>query len=105
MSMSRTVCIDAFEFEVEITSCVSVAPNSSTWASDWDYYGYREMEFEVTGGAEFDEDGNSTELSKARCAELAEQYADTIEDNLWNHLADEADDCDDYHDRREWEPA
>ena len=53
-------------------------------------------------GAELDEDGNNTELSKARCAELAEQYADTIEDNLWNQLADEADD---YDDSRDWEAA
>ena len=105
MSMSRTVCIEQYTLEVEITSMTVVKGDSSTWDSGWDYYGYREMEFEVVAGTEFDEDGNSTELSKARCAELAEQYADTIEDNLWNHLADEADDCDDYHDRREWEPA
>ena len=81
--MSRTVCIEQYTLEVEITSCVSVAPNPSTWDSDWDYYGYREMEFEVISGSVFDEDGNETELGRNGCAGVAEQYAEDIEDRLW----------------------
>ena len=52
--MSKTVCIEQYELEIEITSCVSVAPNHNCRDSDWDYYGYREMEFEVVSGVECD---------------------------------------------------
>ena len=45
--MSKTVCIKQYELEVEITSCVSVAPNHSSWDSDWDYYGYTEVEMDL----------------------------------------------------------
>ena len=90
--MSRTVCIDQYTLEVEITSCVAVPGDSSTWDSDWDYYGYREMEFEVVGGVSEDEDGNETDLDRNDCAAVAEQYAEEIEYALWNQLADEADD-------------
>lgn len=104
MSMSRTVCIEQYTLEVEITSLTVVKGNSSTWDSDWDYYGYREMEFEVLGAVEYDEDGDSVELSKERCAELAERFADTIEEKLWDQLADEADDYDDSREHG-WEAA
>lgn len=104
MSMSRTVCIEQYELEVEITSLTVVKGNSSTWDSDLDYYGYREMEFEVVAGTEFDEDGNDTPLGRNGCAEVAERYAEAIEEKLWNQLADEADDCD-YDDSRDWEAA
>ena len=103
--MSRTVCIEQYTLEVEITSCVDVPGDSSTWASDWDYYGYREMEFEVVGGVSEDEDGNETDLDRTACAAVAEQYAEEIEEKLWNQLADEADDYDDYDDSRDWEAA
>ena len=88
--MSRTVCIEQYTLEVEITSCVDVPGDSSTWDSDWDYYGYREMEFEVVSGVEYDEDGNETELGRNGCAAVAEQYAEEIEEKLWDQLADEA---------------
>ena len=104
--MSRTVCIEQYTLEVEITSCVDVPGDSNTWDSDWDYYGYREMEFEVVSGVEYDEDGNETELGRNGCAAVAEQYAEAIEEKLWEQLADEADDCD-YDDSRDydWEAA
>lgn len=89
--MSRTVCIEQYTLEVEITSCVDVPGDSSTWASDWDYYGYREMEFEVVGGVIEDEDGNETDLGSSDCAAVARQYAEEIEEKLWDQLADEAD--------------
>lgn len=91
--MSKTVCIKQYELEVEITSCVSVAPNHSTWDSDWDYYGYREMEFEVVSGLVEDEDGNQTDLDRNGCAAVAEKYAEEIEQKLWDQLEDERDDA------------
>lgn len=91
--MSKTVCIEQYELEVEITSCVSVAPNHSTWDSDLDYYGYREMEFEVVSGLVEDEDGNQADLGRNGCAAVAEQYAEEIEQKLWDQLEDERDDA------------
>ena len=99
MSMSRTVCIEQYTLEVEITSLTVVKGNSSTWDSDWDYYGYREMEFEVVSGIAEDEDGNETDLGQNGCAAVAEQYAEEIEDALWNQLENERDDD------RDWEAA
>lgn len=40
--------------DVVVTSFVSVKPNSSTWDSDWDYYGYEELEFDVESVVGFD---------------------------------------------------
>ncbi|MNR54529.1 hypothetical protein D3C85_1747300 [compost metagenome] len=67
----------------------------STWDSDWDYYGYRELEFEVVAGLEYDaEDENPQTLGANGCAAVAEQYAEEIEQKLWDQLEDEKDDDD-----------
>lgn len=104
--MKITVCIEQYTLECEITSLTNVKGDSSTWDSDWDYYGYREMEFEVVSGTEEDEDGNETDLSRNGCAAVAEQYAEEIEQKLWDEIPDDSDDCD-YDDRRsyDWEAA
>lgn len=88
--MKITVCIEQYTLEVEITSLTNVKGDSSTWASDWDYYGYQEMEFEVVSGVSEDEDGNETDLGSSDCAAVARQYAEAIEEKLWDQLADEA---------------
>ncbi|MNP02581.1 hypothetical protein D3C76_944390 [compost metagenome] len=99
--MSRIVCIDQYELQVEITRCVSVAGSRNTWASDWDYYGYQEMEFEVVSGLVYDENGdNPQDLGRNGCAAVAERYAEEIEEQLWDQLGGELDD--DYDD---WEAA
>lgn len=85
--MSRTVCLDQYELQVEITHCKVVPPNPNTWDSDWDYYGYQEMEFEVVAGLVYDEDGDNPEdLGRNGCAAVAEQYAEEIERDLWIQL-------------------
>jgi len=75
--------LDEYRLAVEVTHCLDVKPDYRSWDSDWDYYGYREMEFEVISGSVFDEDGNETELGRNGCAGVAEQYAEDIEDRLW----------------------
>lgn len=37
--MKITVCIEQYTLECEITSLTNVKGDSSTWDSDWDYYG------------------------------------------------------------------
>ena len=101
--MSRTVCLDRYELQVEITYIADVKGDSSTWDSDWDYYGYRELEFEVVSGLVYDENGdNPQDLGRNGCAAVAEQYAEDIEQKLWDQLDGERDD--DYDDR-DWEAA
>lgn len=85
--MSRTVCIEQYELQVEITHCKVVPGDRSTWASDYDYYGYVEMEFEVVSGLVYDENGdNPQDLGRNGCASVAEMYAEEIEQHLWVQL-------------------
>lgn len=85
--MNRTVCIDRYELQVEITHCKVVPGDLSTWTSDYDYYGYVEMEFEVVSGLIYDEDGdNPQDLGRNGCASVAEMYAEEIEQQLWIQL-------------------
>lgn len=104
--MTYTVSIEQYELTVKITHMEVVEGNSSTWASDWDYHGYREMEFEVVSGLIYDEDNNVEELGANGCAALAEKYAEFIEEELWLQVGDERDDSDfDRGDDYGWEAA
>jgi len=81
--MRFEIDLDEYRLAVEVTHCLDVQPDYRSWGSSDDYYGYREMEFEVISGSVFDEDGNETELGRNGCAGVAEQYAEDIEDRLW----------------------
>ncbi|MDH0157322.1 hypothetical protein [Stutzerimonas stutzeri] len=81
--MRFEIDLDEYRLAVEVTHCLDVKPDYRSWDSADDYYGYREMEFEVISGSVFDEDGNETELGRNGCAGVAEQYAEDIEDRLW----------------------
>jgi hypothetical protein len=81
--MRFEIDLDEYRLAVEVTHCLDVKPDYRSWGSADDYYGYREMEFEVISGSVFDEDGNETELGRNGCAGVAEQYAEDIEDRLW----------------------
>ncbi|EWC39593.1 hypothetical protein [Stutzerimonas stutzeri] len=81
--MKFEIDLDEYLLSVEVTHCAVVEPDYRCRDSADDYYGYREMEFEVISGSVFDEDGNETELGRNGCAGVAEQYAEDIEDRLW----------------------
>lgn len=81
--MKFEIDLDEYRLAVEVTHCLDVKPDYRSWGSADDYYGYREMEFEVISGSVFDEDGNETELGRNGCAGVAEQYAEDIKDRLW----------------------
>lgn len=81
--MNFEIYLDEYLLSVEVTHCAVVKPDYRCRDSADDYYGYREMEFEVVSGSVFDEDGNETELGRNGCAGVAEQYAEDIEDRLW----------------------
>lgn len=91
--MTHSVSIEQYELKVKITYMKVVEGNPHTWSSDWDYYGYREMEFYVISGLVYDEDENTEDLGANGCAAVAEKYAEDIERELWCQLENEARDA------------
>ena len=88
--MNYQIDLDEFRLAVEVTHCADVKPDPNCWDSDHDFYGYRELEFEVVSGVVTDEDGTETDLGRNGCAALAEQYAELIERLLWQQIDEEA---------------
>lgn len=80
------VSLDEYELTVEVHSVTDVKGDPSTWDSDWDYYGYREIEFDVVSGGSTDEGGNETELTKEQLAKIQNKYCDIIEQKLWDYF-------------------
>ncbi|VVP31357.1 hypothetical protein [Pseudomonas fluorescens] len=85
------VTIEAYVLQCEITELADVEPNPATWTSDWDAQGYRELEFRVVAGVVFDEFDAPLDLGRNGCAELAERYAEFIEEELWRQIDAERD--------------
>lgn len=76
------------EVNIEINNnIVVVPPDHSTWDSDIDYHGYRELTFTVEGVTLFDEDGNIVQLitDKAEIENTNLDY-DKIESWAWEVL-------------------
>lgn len=86
------VAFEGFVLQCEITDLVDVEPNPATWTSDWDAQGYRELEFRVVSGVVYDENDCPSDLGRNGCAELAERYAELIEDELWRQIDAERED-------------
>ena len=55
--MTYEVIVEGFVLQVEVTNCESIPPNPNSWASDWEFYGSRELEFVVVSGITYDADG------------------------------------------------
>jgi len=107
--MTHEVIIEDYVLQCNITHCVSVKGNPNSWASPDDYYGYREMEFEIVSGNTYDDDGNPADLGKTGCAAVAEKFSEEIEEQLWECVvSEEAAAAEDYYEaQREcgWEAA
>lgn len=84
--MPYEVNIDQYCLQCEMTSLLDVPPNPEATTSDWDAYGYREMEFRVVSGQVVDENGVASDAGRNACAALAEQYAELIEEELWRQI-------------------
>lgn len=83
MSMSRTVCIEHYTLEVEITCFTAGRRGVYSGPPEHCYPDEPpEMEFEVVSGVTEDEDGNEEILGRNGCAAVAEQYAEEIEQKL-----------------------
>lgn len=88
--MQHTIELDEYVLQVEITDLTDIPPNPSSWDSQEDYYGCRELEFSVISGEVYDEDGNATDLGRNGCAAVAERHAELIEEKLWQIVDGEA---------------
>ena len=67
--MKHIVSIDNIILTCDIHSYIKKSSDFSSWESDSDYYGYKELEFTVERALELDEDGlpfdlSSTEIDK-----------------------------------------
>lgn len=77
---------EASVLQCEVIDLVDEQSRPGTWSSDWDAQGYRELEFQVVSGQWLDPDGTSHDLGRNGCAELADRYAEFIEDELWHQI-------------------
>jgi hypothetical protein len=89
--MTYEVIIEDYVLQCKVTYWSVTKPNPNSWSSPDDFYGSKELEFEVVSGFMYDEDGGRVDMGKNACAGVAEQYAEEIEADLWEHLRDEAD--------------
>lgn len=103
--MTYTVSIEQYELKVKITHMEVVEGDSSSWDSDWDYHGWREMEFEVVSGLVYDEEGNAEDLGRNGCASVAEMFAEDIEARILDRIREDRDDDFDDHCDYDWEAA
>ena len=77
---------EASVLQCEIANLVDEQPRPGAWSSDWDAQGYRELEFRVISGQWPDPDGGPHDLGRNGCAEIADRYAEFIEEEQ-THVA------------------
>jgi len=77
---------EACVLHCEVTNVVDEPAHVTTWASDREGLGYRELEFRAPSGKWFDPEGNSHNLGRNGCAEIADRYAEYIEEQLWRQI-------------------
>ncbi|WP_085618728.1 MULTISPECIES: hypothetical protein [unclassified Pseudomonas] len=85
-----TIENEACVIQCEIIDLVVEEPRPGLWTSDWDAQGYRELEFRAVSGKWFDADGSEHDLGRNGCAEVADRYAEYIEQQLWEQIDAEA---------------
>ncbi len=81
--MKFEIDLEEYLLSVEVTRCEVAEPDYRCRDSADDYYGYSELDFTITSGSVFDEDGNETELDRNGCAAVADEHAERIEERLW----------------------
>lgn len=81
--MEHEVIVEGFVLQVGVTHCVNEPPRPSTWDSDWDAQGCRELEFKVVSAITYDEDGIRMDVPGWQLPVLAKQLGPQIELALW----------------------
>lgn len=75
---------------IGVHNFLSVPGNPSTWDSDWDYYGYTEMDWEILDRKGYKADWLQRKLTK--------EDESRIEQEIIDFFADRGGDCDDDYD-------
>lgn len=79
--MLYEIVVEGFALDVEVTHCVNTPPCPSTWSSDWDAQGERDIEFRILCGVEYDDQGHPANVSNL--LRIAHCYRAQIETALW----------------------
>lgn len=79
--MTYEVIVEGFVLQVEVTRCENEPPCPSSWNSDWDAQGSRELEFKILSAITYDDDGKRQNFFGYDG--LAQQYGRQIETALW----------------------
>ena len=91
MNNKYEIGIEDFRFYITVTDYHHQPAQGPSADSDWDCYGYTEIDWECTQVLEYDEDGNESEVT----VDIA-KYSELIEQELLNVIADEMSDQDYY---------
>ena len=83
--MNHEIVVEGYVLQVEVTYCENIKPSWNTWNSDWDFFGSRELTFDVLSGTMYDEDGVPMDVCQMELAVIAEskEYVPMIEKALW----------------------
>ena len=99
MNKQYELYIDSFTFFVNVIGYHHQPPLGPSADSDWDCYGYEEIDWTCAAIEDCDEDGNVVELSVEEVKAVISEYSDLIEEKLLEIMKDEADSQDyDYFD-------
>ena len=71
---------------VEVTYCVNQPPNYYCKDSADDFYGYKELEWQLNAAVEYTEDNQVIELSVARLRKLEDEFSNEIDTALWDQI-------------------
>lgn len=86
MNNKYEIDIEDFRFYITVTDYHHQPAQGPSADSDWDCYGYTEIDWECTQVLDCDEDGNETEVQ----VDIAE-YSELIEEKLLETMKDEMD--------------
>ena len=83
--MTYEVIVEGFVLQVEVTNCENTPPNPNSWASDWEFYGSRELEFVVVSGITYDADGvqMAQDLRAVAAAMLAPEPPQAVQEDAF----------------------
>ena len=81
--MEYEIKVEGFCLWATVNVLEDAPPNPNSWDSDWDFYGSRELEFNLVSGICYDEDGVRMDVPDYQLPVLAHQYGPQITLALW----------------------
>jgi hypothetical protein len=84
--MIYEIVVEGFVLDVEVTHCENEPPQPNTWASDWDFYGSRELEYKLVSGITYDDDGVRMDCTGADLSLAVLELDTAIRVALWAEI-------------------